>query len=994
MGNQSLKNHTLERQTYSTGGPGSAWKIYPAKTKVNPEEVSLWIYDKKSVSTDKTGEGETFLEVLRRDAQSLSKLRHPFIIRVNKPVEESKTSIMMETEPIITSLSNVLNKQSAHKHTAFFGSFGRAATTPNEWHLEDQEIKVGLMNVCEAITFIHQNLNIVHLNIGPENIFIAKDGSWKLGGFNFSTVMGGDVVRVAYDFNGSQTYSIRPNLDYTAPEVAYTSVASRSSDVFALGCLIFELYNRHTPLLNANGSITVYRQKMTAMFPMKHDQVPYAMQATLEKMLAADPKTRLPLSSFVESEIFNDVATKSLVFLQHILDKDDQTKAIFFKGLTTIIGQFSPRIMEFKVIPQLLNELRNFVLAPFILPNVFTASTLLDSGNQKIFGQKILPQLAPLFAVREPYQIPLLLLQHLEFIYSRATPQQAKEVVLPMILAAFDHPTVDIQVAVLKMLPVIVNLIEYDTLKNAILPKIQASCVSVAAQAVRINALLCMSKIVNLFTKNVVEEVFVPTLIRLQTLETNGAIMMGVVGVCDAIAKKFGEQITATKLLPIIIPFTFAEQLNHKQFETIIHIIRGMLGKIEEFRGKQLEIQKKIEDENAKIDSLPDHQKFNKLSELVSNQSNAPKTPTATNNFNAANQFSDISFAAEAPSALNFENLIKRQESIKEPAPKDVGPKPVFGYDFASSSSTPNSSTQISPVMTKNTNTTNTSNNFDAFTNIFASIPQGNNNKANSTSPVVQQKTEQTMTAAQQDDFFSLNFGAAPSTQQNAVKTRDSSSPLSTNNTSNIKISFPAPVAMPKKVEPVNGGVASSDKETDSFFTNPAPKTSTNKEIDSFSSFSIAPPPSSKSPTSTNNTTKVNTAPNTSLHFDFTDAPMTQTAPSLGYMNSNPKPVQNDLSTLSFDTFSAPVNNTPAPVISATTTNNDDDFFGGFQAANNSSTTSPVMTVNTAPMNNNVSSQQWFDSFSGFDTPANNLINNANKTSTNNNANDLSMFFS
>jgi hypothetical protein len=29
-----------------------------------------------------------------------------------------------------------------------------------------------------------------------------------------------------------------------------------------------------------------------------------------------------------------------------------------------------------------------------------------------------------------------------------------------------------------------------------------------------------------------------------------------------------------------------------------------MLGKIEEVRGKQLEIQKKIEDENAKIDSL------------------------------------------------------------------------------------------------------------------------------------------------------------------------------------------------------------------------------------------------------------------------------------------------------------------------------------------------------------------------------------------------------
>lgn len=54
---------------------------------------------------------------------------------------------MMETEPIITSLSNVLNKQSAHKHTAFFGSFGRPATTPNEWHLEDQEVSQGTCTI-------------------------------------------------------------------------------------------------------------------------------------------------------------------------------------------------------------------------------------------------------------------------------------------------------------------------------------------------------------------------------------------------------------------------------------------------------------------------------------------------------------------------------------------------------------------------------------------------------------------------------------------------------------------------------------------------------------------------------------------------------------------------------------------------------------------------------------------------------------------------------
>jgi hypothetical protein len=40
---------------------------------------------------------------------------------------------------------------------------------------------------------------------------------------------------------------------------------------------------------------------------------------------------------------------------------------------------------------------------------------------------------------------------------------------------------------------------------------------------------------------------------------------MGITGVCDAISKKFGEQITAQKLLPLIIPFSVNESLNFNQ---------------------------------------------------------------------------------------------------------------------------------------------------------------------------------------------------------------------------------------------------------------------------------------------------------------------------------------------------------------------------------------------------------------------------------------------
>ena len=155
------------------------------------------------------------------------------------------------------------------------------------------------------------------------------------------------------------------------------------------------------------------------------------------------------------------------------------------------------------------------------------------------------------------------------------------------------------------------------------------------------------------------------------------------------------------------------------------------------------------------------------------------------------------------------------------------------------------------------------------------------------------------------------------------------------------------------------------------------------------SSFSIAPPPSSKSPTSTNNNSNISTGLNTALDFNFSST--SNQGQTIGYVDQVPNTSQNDFSALSFDTFAAPINSTPA-LVPSSSTNNNDDFFGGFQAAGN--TASPTTT--TINNTSNISSQQWFDSFSsGFDAPSNNINNNTQispKQSTN--ANDLSMFFS
>lgn len=48
------------------------------------------------------------IEAIRRDCKQWQRLRHPGIIRISKPLQESATAFMVETEPIVASLANIL----------------------------------------------------------------------------------------------------------------------------------------------------------------------------------------------------------------------------------------------------------------------------------------------------------------------------------------------------------------------------------------------------------------------------------------------------------------------------------------------------------------------------------------------------------------------------------------------------------------------------------------------------------------------------------------------------------------------------------------------------------------------------------------------------------------------------------------------------------------------------------------------------------------------
>jgi len=109
-------------------------------------------------------------------ATSLSRLRHPDILHMVEPLEESRTELTFVTETVTASLGNVLKAaKSGSGGSARAGA--RGATREGEVDLDEVEIQKGTLQIAKGLSFMHVQAKSVHLNLNPDAILInAKVG--------------------------------------------------------------------------------------------------------------------------------------------------------------------------------------------------------------------------------------------------------------------------------------------------------------------------------------------------------------------------------------------------------------------------------------------------------------------------------------------------------------------------------------------------------------------------------------------------------------------------------------------------------------------------------------------------------------------------------------------------------------------------------------------------------------------------------------------------
>lgn len=191
-------NYSISSAPTSAAGP---WKIYDAKKKSTGKAYSVFVFERKSLDSHGAslgrssggGGGSSFkrtveevVERLKKEASSLAKLRHPSILELVEPVEDTRGGgLQFVTEAVTASLSGALQEKDDQERSGGPGGRGSRYVTEDangnrrrrEIEIDELEIQKGLLQVSKALEFLHENAGLVHGNLTPDAVLINSKAS-------------------------------------------------------------------------------------------------------------------------------------------------------------------------------------------------------------------------------------------------------------------------------------------------------------------------------------------------------------------------------------------------------------------------------------------------------------------------------------------------------------------------------------------------------------------------------------------------------------------------------------------------------------------------------------------------------------------------------------------------------------------------------------------------------------------------------------------------
>ncbi|KAG8917588.1 hypothetical protein FRC00_013429 [Tulasnella sp. 408] len=201
------------------------------------------------------------------------------------------------------------------------------------------------------------------------------------------------------------------------------------------------------------------------------------------------------------------------------------------------------------------------LLLSSILPNVFNISSNLDPAQ---FQALVLPSLKPLFAIKDPPIVMMVLLENLEILQGKTSKQCFKADVLPLVYNALESEHAAVQERALATVPAMCETIDYAEVQSVLFPRVALVFTKTRILSVKVSTLNCFVSMVKTLDQTSLTQKLVPLLSKIRTKEP--AVMMATLQVHEAMGLKVEREAVATLVLPQLWAMCVGPLLNVDQF--------------------------------------------------------------------------------------------------------------------------------------------------------------------------------------------------------------------------------------------------------------------------------------------------------------------------------------------------------------------------------------------------------------------------------------------
>jgi serine/threonine-protein kinase len=158
-------------------------------------------------------------------------------------------------------------------------------------------------DICGALDFSHRN-GIVHRDVKPGNVMITPQGSVKVMDFGIARAVSDSAATM------TSTAAVIGTAQYLSPEQARGESVDARSDVYSLGCMLYELVTGAPPFTGDSPVAVAYQHvREDPKLPSSiNPQIPPELDAILLKAMSKNPANRYQSAAEMRNDLLRALA--------------------------------------------------------------------------------------------------------------------------------------------------------------------------------------------------------------------------------------------------------------------------------------------------------------------------------------------------------------------------------------------------------------------------------------------------------------------------------------------------------------------------------------------------------------------------------------------------------------------------------------------------------------------------------------------------------------